>query len=365
MSTTAVALRDEDFGALEQSRFMPVMSIQSAVQRRDVIVQAVKHLMKDGQDFGTIPGTPKPTLYQPGADKLNNLFGLVPRFIINEKHEDWTGEKHGGEPFFAYTVTCQLFRGDYLMGEGSGSCNSWESKYRYRKAERVCPSCGQAAIIKGKQEYGGGWLCFAKKGGCGAKFRAGDESIEGQETGRVANPDIFDLVNTVLKMANKRGKIAATLNATSAHEFFTQDIEDIAQMQADAERIDTGGHPVGTQAAANHVAQEKIRQMQRPPARGTEPPMGDPPPAVPEQSQPSTLDQILSTFAKPANIRPAFSQMAEVLDPAVYDAIMIEGGLGPGEQWTRNKALKTFPVLWAAYHRQMEETQAVDAEVVG
>src|SRR5215469_7283578 len=38
-------------------------------------------------------------------------------------------------------------------------------------AEPACPSCGVVgAIIKGKAEYGGGWLCFGKKGGCGAKF---------------------------------------------------------------------------------------------------------------------------------------------------------------------------------------------------
>jgi hypothetical protein len=144
------------------------------------------------------------------------------------------------------------------MGEGSGSCNSWESKYRYRKSERVCPQCGKDTIIKGKQEYGGGWICFTRKGGCNAKFKAGDQSIEGQQTGRIANPDIFDLVNTVLKMANKRAKIAATLNATSAHEFFTQDMEDITQIHAEAAEIDTGGHPVGTQAAANYVAQQKL-----------------------------------------------------------------------------------------------------------
>lgn len=250
---TAAISRYEEDREMEQSRFMPVMSIETAVLRRNTIVVAVKKLMQDGQDFGTIPGTPKPTLYQPGADKLNNLFGLVPRFIVAEKHEDWTGERHGGEPFFAYTVTCQLTRSGVLMGEGAGSCNSWESKYRYRKSERVCPSCGKDSIIKGKPEYGGGWICFAKKGGCNAKFKTGDPSIEGQATGRVANPDIFDMVNTVLKMANKRAKIAATLNATSAHEFFTQDIEDLPTFQHE--------EPPPPAPTQSQVAESKIQQM--------------------------------------------------------------------------------------------------------
>jgi hypothetical protein len=213
----------------EMQRFLPVMSMQVAVERRKVIVEAVQSLMKPGMDgdYGIIPGTPKPTLLQPGADKLNNLFGLVPRYIVTEKELDWTGERHGGEPFFFYEVKCHLFRGDFLMGEGDGSANSWESKHRYRKAERTCPHCGAPAIIKGKTEFGGGFICFAKKGGCGAKFKDRDPAIEEQVVGNVPNPNIADLVNSIRKIANKRAKIAATLNATSAHEFFGQDLEDI------------------------------------------------------------------------------------------------------------------------------------------
>jgi hypothetical protein len=204
------------------------MSLEVAVERREMIVKAVKSLMREGMDgdYGTIPGTPKPTLLQPGADKLNNLFGLVPTFEVTDKDIDWTGERHGGEPFFFYEVKCRLIRGGYVMGEGDGSANSWESKHRYRKSERVCPACGTDSIIKGKPEYGGGWLCYAKKGGCGAKFKAGDPDIEEQQTGNVPNPNISDVVNTIRKIANKRAKIAATLNAVSAHEFFSQDIED-------------------------------------------------------------------------------------------------------------------------------------------
>ncbi len=52
---------------------------------------------------------------------------------------------------------------------------------------RKCPQCGKEAIIKGKEEYGGGWLCFKKKGGCGAKFDDADTKITSQSVGRVAN----------------------------------------------------------------------------------------------------------------------------------------------------------------------------------
>jgi hypothetical protein len=214
-----------DPGSLERTRFLPVMSLKDAETRRDMLVQLIRKQMKPEVDYGKIPGTTKDVLLQPGADKLLNFLGLHTDFTI-EKIEDWTGEQHGGEPFFYYIVKCRLYRGEHLMGEGAGSCNSWESKYRYRYAEKVCPHCGRETIIKGKQEYGGGWLCFRKKGGCGATFSDGDQSIEEQPVGRVMNPEIYNQVNTVFKMAQKRAKIAATLNATSAHEFFTQDLED-------------------------------------------------------------------------------------------------------------------------------------------
>lgn len=140
--------------------------------------------------------------------------------------EDWTGEDHNGEPFFYYRQRCKLYRGDRFIASADGSCNSWEKKYRYRQSTRVCPACGKETIIKGKAEYGGGWVCFAKKGGCGSKYSDGDPAIEGQQAGQIKNPDIAEQVNTILKMAQKRALVAATLIATGASDYFTQDLDD-------------------------------------------------------------------------------------------------------------------------------------------
>jgi len=201
---------------------MPAMPLSQAKQRRDQVVAFVREIMVSGTDFGTIPGTDKDTLLKPGAEKLTTFFGLSKQFTLIEKTEHWTDE----EPFFYYLYRCHLYRGQMLIAEGDGSCNSFETKYRYRQGQRKCPSCGQATIIKGKAEYGGGWLCFGKKGGCGAKFPDGDATIETQQTGRIKNPDVCDQVNTIQKMAQKRALIAATLLAVNASEFFTQDLED-------------------------------------------------------------------------------------------------------------------------------------------
>ncbi|HEY9282978.1 MAG TPA: hypothetical protein VIP46_05955 [Pyrinomonadaceae bacterium] len=234
---------------VERSQFMPAMSIESAVERYNSVREFVGRVLRPEIDFGVIPGTEKLTLLKPGAEKLTTFFGLSTRFQLLERIEDWSGDAHGGEPFFYYLYRCQLHREELLVAEADGSCNSRETKYRWREAQRVCPTCGQAAIIRGREEFGGGWVCFRKKGGCGAKFVIGDPRIEGQQAGRVPNPDICDQVNTIQKMATKRALVAAVLIAVNASEFFTQDVEDFparapraadATAAKDAARFDEG-----------------------------------------------------------------------------------------------------------------------------
>lgn len=207
--------------------FMPALAIEDAVHRFQTLNTFIQKVMKEGTDFGTIPGTDKATLLKPGAEKLTTLFGLSVRFEITKEEEDWIGRDHNNEPFFYYRVRCSLYRGDLLVAEADASCSSWEKKYRYRNADRTCPACGEAAIIKGKQEYGGGWLCWKRKGGCGAKYNDGDQQIESQDAGKIPNPDIADQVNTILKMAEKRALVAAVLIAVNASEYFTQDLEEL------------------------------------------------------------------------------------------------------------------------------------------
>src|SRR5919199_5813229 len=162
---------------VEPAQFMPAMSIELAVERYNAVTEFVGRVLRKDVDYGVIPGTDKLTLLKPGAEKLPTFFGLSTRFRLIERIEDWTGEEHGGEPFFYYLYRCQLFRGDLLVAEADGSCNSRETKYRYREAQRVCPACRQAAIIKGKEEYGGGYICFRKKGGGGAEVFPGGPPI--------------------------------------------------------------------------------------------------------------------------------------------------------------------------------------------
>lgn len=147
-------------------------------------VQNLMHsVMQSGTHYGTIPGCgKKPTLMQPGADKLLMLFQLAPSYSIEQR------DLPGGHR--EYSVTCRLTSkaSGTIEGEGVGLCSTMESKYRYRKD----------------------W-----------------EHKTNGKPGLIENPDIADVYNTVLKMAQKRAKVAATLSATAASDIFTQDIEDM------------------------------------------------------------------------------------------------------------------------------------------
>lgn len=203
-----------------------VVSGDVIAARIEELQKFVKSYMVENEDFGIIPGTEKPTLYKPGAEKLCDVYGFQRLFPPDGIHrlEDWD------RGLFAYEVRCDLvsMRTGLIIAQGLGSANSKEERYRWRQQSRPCPTCKQETIIKGKAEYGGGWVCFKKKGGCGATFADDDEQITKQPVGRIENDEPFTLVNTLLKMAKKRALVDAVLSATRSSGIFTQDMEDLA-----------------------------------------------------------------------------------------------------------------------------------------
>jgi hypothetical protein len=201
-----------------------------ALDQLHALQAVVKEVMQRDEHYGVIPGTGKPTLLKPGAELLNNMYGYRLGAIDIEKIEQWDVTPSNEQfPLFRYLITTTLVdAAGVVIATGVGECNSYESKYRYRSMARKCPKCGKETIIKGKEEYGGGWLCFAKKGGCGAKFQADAPEIVKQAEGRTFNENIHDQVNTLVKMAKKRSYVDATLSATRTSGMFTQDMEDFA-----------------------------------------------------------------------------------------------------------------------------------------
>ena len=187
-------------------------------ERLELIREVKRTAMTENVDYGVVPGTEKATLFKPGAEKL----ALVFKLDVQPSNElIWGPSEHltvisRATVFHAPTGT--------RLGYGEGICSSRERNRAYRKQERTCPNCEQPAVIKGKEEFGGGWLCWRKKNGCGAKFPDGDQRIESQEVGEIENPDLPDTWNAVDKMAKKRGYVDAVLSVTGASAIFTQDI---------------------------------------------------------------------------------------------------------------------------------------------
>jgi hypothetical protein len=145
------------------------ISLDESARRIKLLRQFVQEQMVEGEDYGKIPGTSgKPTLFKPGAEKLNAIFGLAPIVEVSSRLEDWD------KGFVAYEIKVTLInkRTREIESEGIGSCNSRERKY--------------------------------------------------------VKQDAANMANTILKMAKKRALVDATLSAVRASGLFTQDVEDLA-----------------------------------------------------------------------------------------------------------------------------------------
>lgn len=140
-------------------------------------------VLQPGIDFDRVPGTDKPTLLQPGAQVLGQVFKLAQRYHIERAEKDLDREP----AFIGYQVRCEIYSKEsgVFLGEGVGAANSLESRHRWR--------------------YEG----------------------EGDNRRKVENSDVMSLDNTLLKMAKKRALVDATLNVTGASRLFTQDVEDL------------------------------------------------------------------------------------------------------------------------------------------
>jgi hypothetical protein len=158
-------------------------------------------------DLMAMKGIPKPFITQNGSNRIKQILGLVA--VPGEL--SFTG--NGVDEPIRAQVLVRIHIGDEsgpCMGGAWGVASSWEPKWRYRNAQLQCPECGNRAVIKGKAEYGGGYLCWVKKEGCGAKFADTDTRITEQPIGKVEHEDPEETIETLARMAEKRADVAAT-----------------------------------------------------------------------------------------------------------------------------------------------------------
>jgi hypothetical protein len=174
----------------------PLVSPAELISYQDEMSKLITGALTEKVDYGTIPGTNKPSLYKAGAERIKQAFWVYPTYQVVDKEIDhdravgwekkkkagwdkeksrwnWEIEKGTSIGFYSYTVKCSLINratGE-TIGDGIGSCSTMESKYIDRPR---------------------------------------------------------DCENVVLKMAQKRAFVAVTLNVYGLSDRFTQDVEDLA-----------------------------------------------------------------------------------------------------------------------------------------
>lgn len=207
-----------------------------------VIQDAMKSVMRDNEHFGVIPGTNKPTLLKPGAEKLSLLFRLAPKYEVT-RHDM---KDHHRE----YEVKCTLIHintGNFI-GQGVGSCSTMEKKYRYRNIDEPTgvsvpksywDNRDSDVLLDAISDSGKN---IPKNSSLGTTKENGSWEISFKRSGE--NPDIADTYNTVLKMAKKRAHVDAILTATAASDIFTQDVEDMPEFESkEVRQSTTNGTP--------------------------------------------------------------------------------------------------------------------------
>lgn len=181
------------------------LSIEQAQKTFTNLQAFIKTQMRQGTDYGIIPGCKKPSLYKPGAEKLVFFHGLgVKLEPTSETIVDW---KSSPQFFnFAYRATVYNPRTMAVIATADGSCNSKEEKYAYRWVpEKQVPRGTNKEELQSKSMKGkyGAFVVY-----------------------RLDNTEIAGLNNTICKMAQKRAFVAAALIACRASDIFTQDVEE-------------------------------------------------------------------------------------------------------------------------------------------
>lgn len=190
-------------------------------ERVNLVQEVMRAVMKEGVHYGKIPGTPKPTLYKPGAEVLCVAFRIAPSYRVEDLSSDGVAR---------FRVTCVGTHqvSGTVLGEGLGECSSAEEKYKWRKA--ICAEEFELTLDTMRR----------------LKFGKGDRGIYKVTQIRT---EAADQANTVLKMACKRAKVAMTLDVTAASDMFTQDIEDLPEELRPYEHPEHASNEPAPQAA--------------------------------------------------------------------------------------------------------------------
>lgn len=156
--------------------------IQETKQQISLLQNMVATLLQKGIDYGRIPGTPADSLWDPGASLIISAFNSYSgeRRLLNFRDD--------GE-MIAVCVEVPVIsrKTGAVIGTGVGAASTRETKYKYR-------------WVESPEEWGYD----------GDAVKTLKIKKEGEKTlYRIPNPEHGELLNTIFKMASKRGEVDA------------------------------------------------------------------------------------------------------------------------------------------------------------
>ena len=175
------------------------MAVADIISHVALVQEVMRAVMKPDVHYGLIPGTDKPTLLKQGAEVLCMAFRVADSYQV---------EDLSTADMVRYRVTCigTHQATGIVLGTGMGEASSGEEKYKWRKAWDDEYNATPANMRREKK---------------------------GKYTTKQVRTEPADLANTILKMANKRAKIAMTINVTACGDMFGQDLEDMDEALRD------------------------------------------------------------------------------------------------------------------------------------
>ena len=216
----------------------------------------VRTSLRKEHDYGVIPGTTKPTLLKPGAEKIVRLLGLSDHYEVLERVADWENDLH------QYVMRAELrsVATGAVIAQGVGECNSRESKYRYRWV----------------------WDRELKANGYPGPEGLRERTTRTGVQYRITNAETADVVNTILKMAKKRALVDVVLSVASLSDLFDDEPD------APAPNVDTSTGEIDPPERPKPAPQS--RPASRPAAPASAPPSA--------AAHPHALTQVTETMKR-------------------------------------------------------------------
>lgn len=189
------------------------MSAALVRQQMGLVQDILDSVLTEGVHYGTVPGVQARFLFKAGAEKLSLAFHLRGEYELVDNTKLPGDDRTQG--FVDFTVRCRLFHQGTgaLVGEALGNCNSRERKYRERSvpANRATPLEKKTGRMEERSGKNGSWAVV------------------------VLPVDPFEILHTLLAMAQKRAFTAAVRAALAATDVLHVDEDMAAELRSEAD----------------------------------------------------------------------------------------------------------------------------------